>query len=233
MGRKRRNPRSRRYLFLFLALLGAILLYLDRLLEERELADKAIQALSWAAVGQVIVIDPGHGGIDAGAVGPSGTLEKDIVLAISLQLAKILRLTGAEVILTRDKDGESFPELDERVKMAKDRQATMFISVHANAFDDREYGAQVFYDPPSQEGRRLAENIQAAISERLQNTERAAAALDAYVLRNQQIPAVIVEVGFLSNPREENLLRKPAYQKEMALAITHGILKYLSSQPKK
>ncbi|SMB90329.1 N-acetylmuramoyl-L-alanine amidase [Thermanaeromonas toyohensis ToBE] len=195
---------------------------------------KAVQALSWALANQVVVVDPGHGGIDAGARGPGGTLEADIVLAISQNLAGFLRQGGARVFLTRQDaqapEGESGDDLVERVRLAQKVGADVFISVHANAFNDREYGAQVFFNPGSKEGERLAVAIQEEIRRLLKNTEREALGLDAFVLRNLNIPAVIVEVGFLTNPQEEKLLRNPDYQRRMAFAIYLGIAKYLAER---
>jgi N-acetylmuramoyl-L-alanine amidase len=193
---------------------------------------KAVRALSWALADQVVVVDPGHGGIDAGARGPGGTSEADIVLAISQNLAVFLRQGGARVFLTREgeeaPEGESGDDLVERVRLARRVGADIFVSIHANAFNDQEYGAQVFFTPGSKEGERLAVAIQEEIRRLLKNTEREPLSLDAFVLRNLNIPAVIVEVGFLSNPREEKLLRDKDYQRKMAFAIYLGIARYLA-----
>lgn len=195
-------------------------------------ARKAVKALSWAMAGQTIVVDPGHGGIDAGAQGAQGTKEAELVLAISRQLAAFLRLGGAQVFLTRQDEeapeGESGDDLVERVRLARRVGANLFISVHANAFDAREHGAQVFFNPASPQSEKLAVAIQEEIRRLLKNTDREALGLDAFVLRTQDIPAVIVEVGFLSNPQEEKLLNNPTYQRQMALAICAGIGKYLA-----
>lgn len=195
-------------------------------------ARKEVKALSWAVANQVVVVDPGHGGIDAGARGPHGTKEADIVLAISQQLAEFLRQGGARVFLTRQDasapEGESGDDLVERVRLAQRVKADLFVSIHANAFDAREHGAQVFFNPGSKKSEKLAIAIQEEIRRLLKNTEREALGLDAFVLRTQKIPAVIVEVGFISNPNEEKLLATPSYQRQMALAIYTGIAKYLA-----
>ncbi|NLW07729.1 MAG: cell wall hydrolase [Clostridia bacterium] len=191
---------------------------------------QTLPTVSWGLANQTIVVDPGHGGIDQGAVGPAGTVEARVNLAISKHLARLLSQSSAKVFLTREDDsvfeGDSGDDLLERVKLAEKVEADLFISIHCNAFDSRERGAQVFYDPASSEGKRLAESIQAEIKRRLANTEREALSLDAYVLRNQDIPAVIVEVGFLSNPEEEKLLADGQYQQSMAYAIYAGIVNY-------
>ncbi|HBT46711.1 MAG TPA: cell wall hydrolase [Peptococcaceae bacterium] len=229
-GRRRaKNSKAVALIFLLLMSCAALYIYVGRERGER----RGVAALSLAVAGQVVVVDPGHGGIDVGARGPGGTKESEIVLAISRHLAEFLQQGGARVFLTRQDDnvsvGESGDDLVERVRLAQRVKADLFISVHANAFDDREYGAQVFYDPASQEGRKLAEAVQAEIRRLLKNTEREALGLDAFVLRTQEIPAVIVEVGFLSNPREEKLLADPSYQREMAFAIYAGIARYLGN----
>ncbi|MBE3571682.1 MAG: N-acetylmuramoyl-L-alanine amidase [Moorella humiferrea] len=203
----------------------------------RELkSERAVQALSWAVAGQVVVVDPGHGGIDSGAMGPAGTREDRVNLAISRYLAEFLSQGGARVYLTRQdenvNEGDSGDDMVERVELARRVGADLFVSIHCNAFDGRESGAQLFYDPKSPEGKKLAEAIQAEIRRRLANTDRVPLSIDAYVLRNQKIPAVIVEVGFISNPREEKLLRDPRYQRQMAFAVYAGIIDYLLSNHK-
>lgn len=193
--------------------------------------EQAVQALSWVVANQVVVVDPGHGGIDSGAMGPGGTPEHRVNLAISKDLAGFLGRGGARVFLTRQDDnvqeGESGDDLVERVRLAQKVGADMFVSIHCNAFDSRERGAQLFYDPKSSEGKKLAEAIQAEIKRRLANTDRVPLSIDAFVLRTQQIPAVIAEVGFISNPQEEKLLADPHYQRQMAFAIYAGIVNYL------
>ncbi|MDN5343954.1 MAG: N-acetylmuramoyl-L-alanine amidase [Clostridia bacterium] len=196
--------------------------------------EEAIQALSWAVANQVVVVDPGHGGIDSGATGPGGTPEDRVNLAISQRLAEFLTRGGARVFLTRQdenvQEGESGDDLVERVRLAKRVGADLFISIHCNAFDGRERGAQLFYDQKSTEGKKLAEAIQAEIRRRLANTDRVPLSIDALVLRAQKIPAVIVEVGFISNPQEEKLLADDGYQRQMAFAIYAGLVNYLAEK---
>ncbi|MBC7325886.1 MAG: N-acetylmuramoyl-L-alanine amidase [Moorella sp. (in: Bacteria)] len=195
--------------------------------------EQAVRALSWVLADQVVVVDPGHGGIDSGAIGPGGTPEDRVNLAISQRLAEFLSQGGAHVFLTRQdenvREGESGDDLVERVRLAGRVGADLFISIHCNAFDRRERGAQLFYDPQSPEGKKLAEAIQEGIRRRLGNTERVPLSIDAFVLRSQEIPAVIVEVGFISNPQEEKLLADHHYQRQMAFAIYAGIVDYLAA----
>ncbi|WP_258358761.1 N-acetylmuramoyl-L-alanine amidase family protein [Moorella sulfitireducens] len=223
------TPR-RRSLKVMVALLAvvAVFLVLNRYRDLEE--ERAIRALSWAVANQVVVVDPGHGGIDSGAIGPGGNLEDRVNLAISRHLAGFLSQGGARVFLTRQDEnvpeGETGDDLVERVRLAGKVGADLFISIHCNAFDNRERGAQIFYDPQSREGKELAEAIQAEIRRRLANTDRVPLSIDAFVLRTQKIPAVIVEVGFISNPQEEKLLADPHYQRQMAFAIYAGIVNY-------
>ncbi|RKO66812.1 N-acetylmuramoyl-L-alanine amidase family protein [Desulfofundulus salinus] len=189
--------------------------------------------------GRVIVIDPGHGGDDPGTVGCHGIVEKDVAMEISRRVADVFRRTGARVVLTRDGDretagpGESGGErieahdLARRVELANKCGAHLFLSIHLNHFSEPdEYGAQVFYQTGSQESRKLAEAIQAELNKNLVDSGRQALAGDFYVCRNSRMPAVIVEVGFLSHERESRQLTDPAYQERAARAILQGVVNY-------
>lgn len=208
-------------------------------LEERHIA-----TLSWAAAGRLIVIDPGHGGDDPGALGSAGVHEKDIVLEVSKKLADILRQSGAEVLLTRESDrGLSNPEtrspykakledLTSRVELANQRQADLFLSIHVNSFPDRgENGAQTFSQPGSVEGRKLAMAIQNELNRFSAYPGREAKQVDYFANRMAKMPSVIVEIGFISNPGEEKLMLDPVYQNKLAWAVYAGIVRYLA-QPK-
>ncbi len=193
---------------------------------------QAVETLTWVLANQKVVVDPGHGGIDQGAVGSEGTVEAEVNLAISSHLAWLLERGGAKVFMTREGEGvyegESGDDLLERIKLVQRVGADLFVSIHCNAFDSYERGAQTFYDADSMEGKRLAETIQKKIRDLLANTERVPLSIDAFVLRNLEIPAVIVEVGFLSNTQEERLLADPQYQESMAWAIYAGIVDYFA-----
>ncbi len=204
------------------------------------LNEQAIEAMSWALAGKVVVVDPGHGGYDPGKVGVSGTLEKDINLAIALKLARIINTSGATAVLTRDQDVDLVTEgegtrkkrdLDNRLKIIEDVKADLYIGIQANALGTRWTGAQTFYIEKNEEGRKLALSIQSEIRRQLKNTDRRALKIKeetSYILRNlDHLPAALVEVGFLSNREEEKLLNDPDYQQKMAMAIYSGIVKYL------
>ncbi len=186
-------------------------------------------------IGRTVVIDPGHGGADPGAVGYSGTLEKDVTLAISKKLVVFFQQAGAKVVLTRDKDqdlaGPDNPtkvgDLKKRLEIAEKEKADVMLSIHLNHFSDRsEYGAQVFYQRNSVEGKKLAEQIQPQLNSLLVDSGRQALAGDFFLCRQAKIPVVIVEVGFLSHPEEEQRLKEDEYQTKAALAIYRGVVNY-------
>ncbi|AVX21404.1 MAG: N-acetylmuramoyl-L-alanine amidase family protein [Bacillota bacterium] len=187
--------------------------------------------------GQVIMIDPGHGGIDPGAI-IDNIYEKDINLAVALQLAELLQQDGAEVVLTRSDDRDYYPsnrcslqdkrqDLTTRVEMAIAAGATLFISLHVNK--DRHpgcWGSETYYYPGSAEGQRLAEAIQAQLKKVQPENRRPAKPGDYFLLRATPMPAVIVEMGFISNSRERALLLSPDWQKNLAMAIRQGIIDF-------
>jgi len=191
--------------------------------------------MSYAVANKVIVIDPGHGGPDPGAKGQISQ-EKDITLAISQNLARYLSQAGALVIVLRQDDDDlagnfkgsllqrKRKDLSLRVAKAEDSHADLFISIHTNADPSpRWYGAQTFYNPKSEASKKLAEAIQGEMKRILGNTKREAKIGSYYILDKTPMPAVIVEVGFLSNPQEERLLNSSEYQSKVAYAIFSGI----------
>lgn len=186
--------------------------------------------------GKIIAIDAGHGGSDPGAVGATGTVEKEINLILSKQLCALLKEKGATVIMTRTDDSVfsdvKKEELDYRAEMVEKGDADIFISVQCNAVPSSYYhGAQVFYYPESEHGQLLAECIQESLVDKLKNTDREALTLtSAYIMRVLDIPAVMLEAGFLSNPEEEALLNDEAYQKKVVAAIYSGIVDYFDKQ---
>ena len=190
-----------------------------------------------------VILDPGHGGEDGGTVAADGTLEKTINLQIAKELEPMLNACGYQTILLRESDSligdNSLPTVRQRkvsdirrrlaaVEMNPD---SLLISIHQNHFTDPQYdGAQVFYSGNDPQSRLLADCIQESIVTRLQpeNTrEIKQTGSNIYLLYHCKTPAVMVECGFLSNPREAALLKDKAYQKEMAFSVLCGILTYL------
>lgn len=189
---------------------------------------------------RIIVIDPGHGGKDGGANGPSGSVESDINLAIAQKLRGYIETNGDVCIMTREteaglcEDDSTMwikrKDLKLRKEIIKSSNGDIFISIHLNSFPQQQYyGAQVFYEKGSEESRRLAECVQSQMVSILDpDNKRAAKASDTYfILKNNPMPSILVECGFLSNPREEKLLMDDEYQNKVAYAIYTGVLKYL------
>lgn len=222
---------------LFLAALGAILVgfwHLALMLSVR-LEERTIEALSWLLTGKTVVVDAGHGGTDPGVVGPSGVPEKEITLAVARRLRDRLQQGGARVVMTREKDeglGDSKrDDLAARVDLANKSGADIFVSIHANSFHERdEDGAQTFSQPGCLESRKLAYAVQAEIVRLLRNTVRVPKEVDYFLNRQTKMPSIIVEIGFVTNPREERLLLDPVYQSQMAFAIYAGIVKYFAER---
>ncbi|CAM3577641.1 N-acetylmuramoyl-L-alanine amidase CwlD [Marinicrinis lubricantis] len=192
--------------------------------------------------GKVIVLDPGHGGKDGGAVSADGTYEEHINLAIAMSLRDYLQEAGAVVYMTRESDTDLADEdnrgsrktqdLHRRVEFIQKHEADLYVSIHLNSIESPKWsGAQTFYHSSNTGGKELAVMIQNAIKENLQNTTREANTADGkYLLKALDLPGAIVEAGFLSNPQEAALLDDPNYQKKVSAAIYQGILKFASSQ---
>lgn len=197
-----------------------------------------------AVPGRRIIIDPGHGGRDPGALGRTGLKEKEVNLEIALALHRLFSRVGAYTVLTRDGDydlagqGEmrfrTMKERDlwERVRLANKQDGDVYISIHVNSFPQSIWsGAQTFYQEGEEESKRLAVAVQTQLALRLGPNRRKAKAADYRVLRSTKMPAVIVEVGFISNPREEQLLSQPEYREKLAEAIFYGVVDYLCARP--
>ncbi|MCI1931604.1 MAG: N-acetylmuramoyl-L-alanine amidase [Clostridia bacterium] len=185
---------------------------------------------------KIVVIDAGHGGWDPGKTGLKGENEKDINLAIAKKLTMLLESGGAVVYTVRNDDealGNSKSEdMRGRKNIVDTSGADILVSIHQNSFPSEEIkGAQVFYHGSSDEGKELAGFIQKKLSEILDNSnERVEKSNESYyILRKVDIPAVIVECGFLSNPDEEIKLNSNEYQNKTAWAIYCGIVDYFDS----
>ncbi len=187
--------------------------------------------------GRTVVIDPGHGGVDSGAK-YHGLQEKDITLAISRQLAATLKASGATVVLTRDADidyytrgrGGKHNDLARRVEIINGAGAAVFVSIHTNAIRGGQwFGAEVFYNPKQAENRALAETMQRALRDfPAGNKRQTKQDSDILVLKDSNIPGVLVEAGFLSNPGEAAKLADPAYQQKMAGQIARALAYHFS-----
>ncbi|MDZ7673027.1 MAG: N-acetylmuramoyl-L-alanine amidase family protein [Halanaerobiales bacterium] len=174
----------------------------------------------------IIVLDAGHGGFDPGAVGIRNTKEKDVNLNIVKNLAEVLKNRGFKVLLTREDD--TFISLNQRVKFANSNNARIFVSVHNNSSTKRtSEGTETFIAPnKSGDSLMLAENIQSELIKSLGLFNRGVKKEYLYVIRYTEMPAVLVEVAFLSNPNEQKLLTDDDFIKNTADAISQGIFNY-------
>ncbi|MFC0299720.1 N-acetylmuramoyl-L-alanine amidase CwlD [Virgibacillus soli] len=204
-------------------------------------------AWSLPLTGKTIVIDPGHGGPDGGAQGKDKTMEKEIALEVSKKLQSYLQQSGAIVYLTRETDKDlaspdtkglskrKSEDIRNRLQFIHDQKADLFLSIHLNAIPSSRWrGAQTFYYPKDTNNRHLATMIQAEIIRNLENTNRQPLALNGmYLLKEAKVPGALVEIGFLSNPEERELLKKDAYQRKVAASIYEGIMRYATEEPEK
>ena len=198
--------------------------------------------------GRVVVIDPGHGGGDPGAMA-NGLEEKNITLPIGLDLGAALADQGARVIYTRDADvsvgtaADGHGGLSARTAVANTAHADIFISIHANAMRDPGYsGLQTFYGAAGgyvdgitrtpaveDQSRLLARDVHAGTVRRTQETDRGVRSADFYVLGNTAMPAILVETGFLTNAAEARRLADPAFQQTVAAGIADGVAAFFAA----
>ncbi len=219
---------------------------------------------------QIIVIDPGHGGDEEGAVGPSGLKEKNVVLSVAKKLKSIIeQRAGLKVFLTRD--GDQGKSLDERVSIANNLKTDLFISIHANASVRKNArGAETYFlslNATDEDARKLsqienlgedleensdlklilwdmaqsaflkqssllAESIQVELNSFLGTRDRGVKQAPFKVLMGITSPAILVEVGFITNPDEEKKLRSDSFHENIAEAIYKGILKFIKQREK-
>ena len=181
--------------------------------------------------GKVIVVDPGHGGSNPGAVA-NGTRESDNNLAVSLKLRDRLRQAGAKVVMTRETDrtvakaGSSLgQELQARVDIAEQDNADVFVSIHSNSNPDPSIaGAMTFF--PSGKSSKLALEVQSGIIRETASVDKGTQPATFYVLRNTTMPSILVEMGFVSNAAEAAKLQNDAYRNRIAQGVFTGIVKY-------
>ncbi len=190
-----------------------------------------------------VLVDPGHGGFDSGA-SANGVVEKDLNLEVAKILQEYIESAGGTAYLTRNEDrSTAVPEnerhvsmkmsdLKERKKAIDNLDADVFVSIHMNKFEQTKYkGAQVFFDNSLAENKRLAENIQQALMEvvdKSNNRSAKGSGKSIFVLRDNIIPSVLVECGFLSNTEEAKKLADTEYQRKLAWGIYTGIVRYFS-----
>lgn len=174
----------------------------------------------------LILIDPGHGGDDPGAVGAGGTRESEVNLAIALKLQEALQARGVNAVLTRT--GDVSLDLASRARMVDQLGAQALVSVHANSHDvSSALGLETYYRTSISQP--FAQQIHQVLVSDLQRPDRGVREARLFVLRHPTIPSALIEAGFISNPEEEGLLADRDYQKKAAEAIAKGITSYLST----
>lgn len=182
----------------------------------------------------LIILDAGHGGQDSGKIGINDQEEKDINLKIALKIKKLLEEQGISVMMTRSADERlsetQTEDLKARTEIMNRSNAALAVSIHQNSFRDSSVsGAQVFYYPDSDEGRKAADAIQEELNDMQPDNRKEVKANDTYyILKNTEIPVVIVECGFLSNYTEAEKLADDSYQSVVAGTVVRGILQYIN-----
>lgn len=205
--------------------------------KKRLTIDTYIPDVEGSYQGKVIAIDPGHGGSEPGAIGPNGTREEDVNLALGKKVQRLLEAKGAKVIMTRT--GDYNVDLYERTNKANKANADIFVSIHFNANTNPSMGGTSTYiyssNEPAQASRneessRLALCVQAELVKALGLRDAGIRNANFVVVRTAAAPAILVEVAFISNPSEEKLLNTESFQNKAAEAIVLGIGKYLSER---
>lgn len=200
---------------------------------------KSIPVFKLFAPTRIVILDPGHGTIDQGAVHQeSGVAESPINFAVALKLKQILERQKCDVVLTRDKNTQELEgnakELKRRIDLAEKSHGDIFISIHVNQFPDPQYfGAQCFFNPQVPESKLLAQLIQEELKALDPDNFREALPQDLFILRENTIPSVLVEMGFLSNPRDRQQLQDPSYQQKIAQTIGKGVQRYFADDTPK
>jgi N-acetylmuramoyl-L-alanine amidase len=191
----------------------------------------SIKVITTGLKGKKIVVDAGHGGKDSGAIGPSGLMEKAVNLGTALLLKQELEKYGAIVRLTRSTD--VFLELYERTDIANASDYDAFISIHADSYSSTSRGSSTFYNtsvnfngPQSAE---MAQAIQTNMVAALSTYNRGVYNQNLYVNRMNELPSILVELAFMSNPTEEKLLATDAFRQKAAVGIRNGLEDYFGN----
>ena len=186
--------------------------------------------------GKIITLDAGHGGSDPGAIGSDGTKEKNITLAITKMVKEILEQKGAKVYMTRTTDVDVFgpnasdaEELQARVNVGEKYNSDMFVSLHINSSVNKNVGGfSTYYYPKTDNDLRLAKNIQNKLAANFGVDDLGVRQANFYVIKRISMPAVLVEMCFISNEKELTLMKGQWFQKKTARLIAEGIEKYFA-----
>ena len=203
---------------------------------DRNRLDRDLSAIT-GLKGRTIAIDPGHGGSDSGAIGPTGIMEKSVTMRVSRELKRLLEAEGAAVVLTRTSDTEVSPkgaqatsveELEARCVIANRAKADIFLSIHADAFTNREVKGTTayYYAKGSMQSKRLADCVRTALIDAIGTIDRGTQTCNFYVVKHTDMPAILVEISFISNPDEERMMNSESGIKKIAQGIADGIADY-------
>lgn len=192
----------------------------------------------------IIVLDAGHGGLDSGAVGKTGVLEKNVNLSIVLALRDMLEMSGFQVVLTRDEDisiydngvegirNQKLSDMDNRLEIVQSYPDSIFLCIHQNNFTDPQYfGGQMFYNNNNPNNRTLAQIMQNRFAALQKGNDREIklSGDELYLLKSNKNPSLMIECGFLSNPEEESKLSTWEYQQQVAFTIYSGLLEFIEA----
>ena len=175
---------------------------------------------------KVIVLDPGHGGKDPGAIGENNN-EKDLTLSTAKILKAKLEAAGAIVIMTRT--GDTYPSLSERAKISNNNDADVFISLHYNAGSSTANGIETYYSTSHENEKELASYVQEEVIKSTGLKSRGVKTADFTVIYANNNQAILVELGFISNPDEENIIETNSFQNKAATGIVNGLEAYFDS----
>lgn len=231
------NPKSLRLTFIIIACFVTLAVC-------ARITERALPTSGEASGKPVIVLDAGHGGLDSGAVGKAGTLEKDVNLSVVLTLREMFRMSGFEVVLTRDKDisiyddgvvgirNQKLNDMDNRLKIIQSYPDSIFLCVHQNNYTDPQYfGGQMFYNTNHPDNRTLAQIMQNRFAQLQPGNDREIklSGEELFLLKTNKNPSLMIECGFLSNPEEEQKLATWEYQQKVAFTIYSGVMEYLDT----
>lgn len=226
----------------FLAVVTVICaLCVGEIILARFMSPQSVETVNIAENKFTIVIDAGHGGIDGGAVGACGELEKDYNLSVAKKIEALCKVVGVKCVMTRSEDklvvDESVKkklkmhDLKNRVEIAENAEHPIFLSIHMNNFPDKKYsGLQVWYSPNDERSSSLAAIIQVYAKTFLDESnarETKKATSSIYVLDRLQVPAVLVECGFMSNDEEREKLGSDEYQTKLAAVIFSAVCEFM------
>ncbi len=206
----------------------------DAAKSEEKKTSKSAYATSGGLKGKKITLDAGHGGSDPGAIGANGTREKDVTLKITKKVEELLKKKGAKVSMTRTSDKDVYgpnasdsQELQARVDVAEKNDADAFVSIHINSSTNKNVGGfSAYYYPKTSNDARLARSVQDRLVKNFGLDDLGIRQANFYVNKRCSMPSTLLELAFISNPKEEKLMGSNWYINKLAKSIADGIEDY-------